>query len=69
MMICLQLSYFVSVGICSDLRFCLAYCVGERYLCLWNLASRINDQSLTYNIHRKQSDGIQNIIANDKYPR
>ncbi|TSK82214.1 NACHT domain- and WD repeat-containing protein 1 [Bagarius yarrelli] len=55
-------------GICPDLRFCLGFCTGERHVRLWNLASRINDQSLTYNIHKVQSDGIQDIIATDKYP-
>ncbi|KAB5579452.1 hypothetical protein PHYPO_G00195220 [Pangasianodon hypophthalmus] len=58
----------LSAGICSDLRFCVGFCMGERYLRVWNLASRINDQSLVYNIHRVQSDGIQEIIAMDKYP-
>ncbi|KAG7330095.1 hypothetical protein KOW79_006317 [Hemibagrus wyckioides] len=58
----------LTAGICSDLRFCLGFCMGERHLRLWNLASRINDQSLTYNIHKVQSDGIQEIIAMDKYP-
>ncbi|KAK3567409.1 hypothetical protein QTP86_019864 [Hemibagrus guttatus] len=58
----------LTAGICSDLRFCLGFCMGEQHLRLWNLASRINDQSLTYNIHKVQSDGIQEIIAMDKYP-
>ncbi|KAM9500864.1 NACHT domain- and WD repeat-containing protein 1-like [Clarias gariepinus] len=58
----------LTAGICSDLRFCVGFCLGERYLRLWNLASRINDQSLTYNIHKVQSEGIQEIIAMDKYP-
>ncbi|KAF4089359.1 hypothetical protein AMELA_G00065260 [Ameiurus melas] len=58
----------LTAGICSDLRFCVGFCMGERYLRLWNLATRINDQSLTYNIHRVQSDGIQEIIPMDKYP-
>ncbi|KAI5104186.1 NACHT domain- and WD repeat-containing protein 1-like isoform X1, partial [Silurus meridionalis] len=58
----------LTAGICSDLHLCVGFCKEERYLRLWNLASRINDQSLTYNIHRVQSDGIQEIIIMDKYP-
>ncbi|KAI4905072.1 hypothetical protein NFI96_016045, partial [Prochilodus magdalenae] len=58
----------LTAGICPDMKFCLGICTGERYIRLWNLASRINDQSLTYNIHRVQSDGTQEIIIMDKYP-
>ncbi|XP_027025117.2 NACHT domain- and WD repeat-containing protein 1 [Tachysurus fulvidraco] len=58
----------LTAGICSDLRFCVGFCMGERHLRLWNLASRIYDQSLTYNIHKVQSEGIQKIIAMEKYP-
>ncbi|KAG9274177.1 hypothetical protein AMEX_G11074 [Astyanax mexicanus] len=58
----------LTAGICPDLRFCLGFCSGERYLRLWNLISRINDQTLTYNIHRVQRDGTQEIIPMDKYP-
>ncbi|XP_076828927.1 uncharacterized protein LOC143475082 isoform X3 [Brachyhypopomus gauderio] len=58
----------LTAGICPDLRFCVGFCVGEQYLRLWSLASRINDQTLTYNIHRVQNDGTQEIIPMDKYP-
>ncbi|KAM4706599.1 uncharacterized protein O3C94_015328 [Discoglossus pictus] len=57
-------------GICFDLRYCLAFCDGENFLRSWNLASRINDQSLSVNISRaKKTDGIQEIITMKNYPR
>lgn len=56
-------------GVCFDLRFCLGFCQGERFLRLWNLASRINDQSLTYNTHRVRSDGTQEVIPMGKDSR
>ncbi len=49
-------------GMCLDLRFCLGFCGGERFLRLWNLASRINDQTLTYNTHKTRSDGTVEVI-------
>ncbi|XP_060102459.1 uncharacterized protein LOC132577048 isoform X2 [Heteronotia binoei] len=57
-------------GVCSDLRYCLAFCDGENYLQLWNLASKINDQSLTVTVSkRKKTNGIQNIVTMENYPR
>ncbi|KAM8939444.1 uncharacterized protein RCH25_053088 [Pelodytes ibericus] len=57
-------------GICFDLRYCLAFCEGESFLRSWNLASRINDQSLTMNINRvKKTDGIQELITMKNFPR
>ncbi|XP_017574350.1 uncharacterized protein LOC108440128 [Pygocentrus nattereri] len=58
----------LTAGICSHLQFCLGFCTGQRCMHLWNLASRINDQTLTYNIHRVQNDGTQEIMPVDKYP-
>ncbi|XP_063043680.1 uncharacterized protein LOC134438020 [Engraulis encrasicolus] len=49
-------------GMCLDLRFCLGFCGGERFLRLWDLASRINDQTLTYNTHKTRSDGTVEVI-------
>ncbi|XP_062848885.1 uncharacterized protein LOC134311211 [Trichomycterus rosablanca] len=63
-----QFPGLLTAGICSDLRFCMGFCMGERYLRLWNLASRINDQTLTYNTHRVPNDGTEKIIPMDKYP-
>lgn len=71
---CLRLdhSVFVSVdltycppvlkGLCRDLHYCVGFCAGERYLRLWDIASRINDQRLTYNVHKPRSDGTQEIV-------
>ncbi|KAM4807673.1 uncharacterized protein WCC33_012466 [Rhinophrynus dorsalis] len=57
-------------GICFDLRYCLAFCDGENFLRSWNLASRINDQTLTVNInHAKRTDGIQEIVTMKSFPR
>ncbi|KAG7461821.1 hypothetical protein MATL_G00195090 [Megalops atlanticus] len=56
-------------GTCFDLRFCLGICTGEKYLRMWNLASRINDQSLTYNVHKVKSDGTAEEISMSKHPR
>ncbi|XP_042256653.1 uncharacterized protein LOC121889028 [Thunnus maccoyii] len=56
-------------GLCFDLRFCLGICSGEKYLHLWDLTSRINDQSLTYNIHKPRSDGTQEVIPMGKTMR
>ncbi|KAJ8269670.1 hypothetical protein COCON_G00122770 [Conger conger] len=62
-------SGLVKGGSCFDLRFCLGICNDEKYLRLWNLALRINDQSLTYNVHKVKSDGIAEVISMSKYPR
>lgn len=58
------------VGVCSDLRYCLAFCNGENYLRSWNLASKINDQSLTATANKgKKTNGIQEIVTMQNYPR
>ncbi|KAG9347016.1 hypothetical protein JZ751_005943 [Albula glossodonta] len=62
-------SGLVMGGSCFDLRFCLGICNGEKYLRMWNLASRINDQSLTYNVHKVKNDGTAEVIPMSKYPR
>ncbi|XP_073764359.1 uncharacterized protein si:ch211-212k18.6 isoform X5 [Danio rerio] len=56
-------------GECSDLRFCVGFCVGERLLRMWNLGSRINDQTLTYNVHKVHIDGTAEIVTMQKNPR
>ncbi|XP_043099106.1 NACHT domain- and WD repeat-containing protein 1 [Puntigrus tetrazona] len=56
-------------GVCSDLRYCVGFCPGERCLRMWNLASRINDQTLTYNVHKVHSDGTSEIVTMQRYPR
>ncbi|XP_078020258.1 NACHT domain- and WD repeat-containing protein 1 [Epinephelus lanceolatus] len=56
-------------GLCFDLRLCLGICSGEKYLRLWDLTSRINDQALTYNIHKPRSEGTEEIIPMGKTPR
>nr|XP_046237578.1 uncharacterized protein si:ch211-212k18.6 [Scatophagus argus] len=53
-------------GLCFDLRFCLGICNGEKYLRLWDLTTRINDQTLTYNIHKQRSDGTEEVIPMGK---
>ncbi|XP_054845628.1 uncharacterized protein LOC129336525 [Eublepharis macularius] len=68
-----HLTKFPSVpagGVCSDLRYCLAFCDGENYLRSWNLASKINDQSLIVTVSKgKKTNGIQNIVTMENYPR
>ncbi|KAG5260928.1 hypothetical protein AALO_G00298090 [Alosa alosa] len=59
----------IAQGMCFDLRFCLGFCRGERFLRLWNLVSRLNDQSLTYNSHRVRRDGTKEVIPLGKVPR
>ncbi|XP_041821593.1 uncharacterized protein LOC121626912 [Chelmon rostratus] len=49
-------------GLCFDLRLCVGICSGEKYLRLWDLTSRISDQTLTYNIHKLRSDGTEEVI-------
>ncbi|XP_066429582.1 uncharacterized protein [Eleutherodactylus coqui] len=58
-------------GVCFDLRYCLAFCEGENVLRSWNLASRINDQSLTVNNinNAKIVLGIQEILTMKNFPR
>ncbi|XP_077158423.1 uncharacterized protein LOC143819984 isoform X2 [Paroedura picta] len=57
-------------GVCSDLRYCLAFCDGENYLQLWNLASKLNDPSLAVTASKgKKSNGIQNIVTMENYSR
>ncbi len=56
-------------GVCSDLRYCVGFCPGERFLRMWNLGSRINDQTLTYNVHKVHSDGTAEIVTMQRYPR
>jgi len=47
----------------------VGFCAGERYLRLWDFSSRINDQSLTYNVHKPRSDGTLDVVATRKSPR
>uniref|UniRef100_A0A9J7XU40 Si:ch211-212k18.6 n=1 Tax=Cyprinus carpio carpio TaxID=630221 RepID=A0A9J7XU40_CYPCA len=56
-------------GVCSDLRYCVGFCPGERFLRMWNLGSRINDSTLTYNVHKVHSDGTAEIVTMQRYPR
>ncbi|XP_058637661.1 uncharacterized protein LOC131543863 [Onychostoma macrolepis] len=56
-------------GVCSDLRYGIGFCPGERFLRMWNLGSRINDQTLTYNVHKVHSDGTAEIVTMQRYPR
>ena len=56
-------------GLCLDLRFCLGICTREKYLHLWDLTSRISDQTLTYNTHKMRSDGTEEVIPMGKTPR
>lgn len=69
--ICLYLSLFPLhvVGVCSDLRYCVGFCAGEQFLRTWNLGSKINDQTLTYNVHKAHSDGTAEIVTMQRYPR
>ncbi|XP_077333411.1 uncharacterized protein LOC143975182 isoform X2 [Lithobates pipiens] len=65
-----KLSSVPTGGICFDLRYCLAFCDGENFLRSWNLANRLNDQSLTVNVNRnKKSDGVQEIVTMKNFPR
>ncbi|KAK6323042.1 hypothetical protein J4Q44_G00053810 [Coregonus suidteri] len=59
----------LTAGVCLELRFCVGVCSGERYLRLWDLSSRINDQTLTYNVHKVKSDGTEEVILMGKHPR
>uniref|UniRef100_A0A6J0UD75 Uncharacterized protein isoform X1 n=4 Tax=Pogona vitticeps TaxID=103695 RepID=A0A6J0UD75_9SAUR len=57
-------------GVCPDLRYCLAFCDGDNYLRSWNLAPKINDQSLTITASRaKKPNGIQDIVTTENYSR
>ncbi|KAK9972217.1 hypothetical protein ABG768_025540 [Culter alburnus] len=56
-------------GVCYDLRYCVGFCAGEQFLRMWNLGSRINDQTLTYNVHKAHSDGTAEIVTMQRYPR
>ncbi|XP_069487576.1 uncharacterized protein [Ambystoma mexicanum] len=57
-------------GVCFDLRYCLAFSDDDNYLKSWNLASRINDQSLSVMVNRgKKPDGIQEIVVMEHFPR
>ncbi|XP_026122513.1 uncharacterized protein LOC113105579 isoform X3 [Carassius auratus] len=56
-------------GVCSDLRYCVGFCPGERFLRMWNLGSRINDPTLTYNVHKVHNDGTAEIVTMQRYPR
>ncbi|KAM4053505.1 uncharacterized protein ACNLHF_006156 isoform 2-T2 [Anomaloglossus baeobatrachus] len=57
-------------GVCFDLRYCLAFCEGENVLRSWNLANRINDQSLTASMNNaKVANGIQEIVTMKNFPR
>lgn len=57
------------VGVCLELRFCVGVCSGERYPRLWDLSSRVNDQTLTYNVHKVKRDGTEEVILMGKRPR
>ena len=56
-------------GLCGNLRCCVGVCAGERYLRLWDFSSRINDQSLTYNVHKARSDGTREVVHTGGSPR
>ncbi|XP_041042816.1 uncharacterized protein LOC121277430 [Carcharodon carcharias] len=57
-------------GSCLDLHFCLAVCRGENFLRVWNLASKINDQSLSISVNNmKNNEGIEEITPMKSYPR
>lgn len=56
-------------GVCADLQYCVGFCAGERVLRTWNLSSKINDQTLIYNVHKVHSDGTREIIPTQKHPR
>ncbi|KAK6493133.1 hypothetical protein HHUSO_G2632 [Huso huso] len=61
-------SSVVTGGACTDLRFCLAVCGKENHIRKWNLASKINDQSLSFNSHKVKSiDGTEEIIPMKNY--
>nr|XP_033799042.1 uncharacterized protein LOC117359821 [Geotrypetes seraphini] len=65
-----KFSSVLSGGVCFDLRYCLGFCEGENGLRIWNLASKINDHSLSVSMGRgKQTDGIQELITMKNYPR
>ncbi|XP_029438114.1 NACHT and WD repeat domain-containing protein 2-like isoform X2 [Rhinatrema bivittatum] len=65
-----KFSSVLSGGVCSDLRYCLGFCEGENSLRLWNLACKINDQTLSISMGRgQQTDGIQELITMKNYPR
>ncbi|XP_072904178.1 uncharacterized protein [Hemitrygon akajei] len=56
-------------GTCLDLRFCLAICNGENFLRVWNLALRINDQSLAVTTsNMKKAEGIVEITPMKNNP-
>ncbi|XP_069796593.1 uncharacterized protein [Narcine bancroftii] len=56
-------------GTCLDLHFCLAICSGENFLRVWNLASRINDQSLSISTNNmKNAEGIVDITPMKSNP-
>ncbi|XP_048383603.1 uncharacterized protein LOC125451016 isoform X2 [Stegostoma tigrinum] len=56
-------------GACLDLHFCLAICNGENFLRVWNLASKINDQSLSISVNNmKNTEMIEEIVPMKSYP-
>ncbi|XP_043561220.1 uncharacterized protein LOC122557528 isoform X2 [Chiloscyllium plagiosum] len=56
-------------GTCLDLHFCLAICNGENFLRVWNLASKINDQSLSISVNNmKNFETIEKISPMKSYP-
>eukprot|EP00062_Callorhinchus_milii_P020822 gi/632976972/ref/XP_007905088.1/ PREDICTED: uncharacterized protein LOC103187409 [Callorhinchus milii] len=64
-----KFSSIAIAGVCFDLRFCLAVCKGESFLRVWNLASKINDQSLNVNVTKmKKTKGIEEIFPMKNYP-
>ncbi|KAJ0006463.1 hypothetical protein NQD34_013736, partial [Periophthalmus magnuspinnatus] len=64
-----QFPGILTKGLCFDMHLCLGVCSGERYVRLWDLTSRITDQTLTYNIHKSRSDGTKELIPVGKQPR
>uniref|UniRef100_A0AAV2KL95 RWD domain-containing protein n=1 Tax=Knipowitschia caucasica TaxID=637954 RepID=A0AAV2KL95_KNICA len=56
-------------GLCYDMGLCLGVCSGERCVRLWDLRSRITDQTLTYNIHKSRSDGTKELVTTGEKPR
>nr|XP_014340238.1 PREDICTED: uncharacterized protein LOC102364681 [Latimeria chalumnae] len=65
-----RFSSLATAGVCFDLQYCLAICDRESSLRVWNLASKINDQSLNITMNNvKRKDGVEEIITMKSYPR
>ncbi|TRY69677.1 hypothetical protein DNTS_030265 [Danionella cerebrum] len=64
-----RFSGLLAHGVCSDLHFCVGFCIGDRFLRVWDLASKINDQTLTFNVHKSRVDGTARIVTMQRFPR